>query len=54
MVDDVAEAVDAVAQAAALDRRACRAAFEARFNAATMVRNYLDVYDRMIAAHKPF
>jgi glycosyltransferase involved in cell wall biosynthesis len=49
VVDDVAAAVDAVSLASALDRRACRAAFEARFNAETMVRNYLDVYDRIIA-----
>jgi glycosyltransferase involved in cell wall biosynthesis len=54
VVDDVAGAVDAVAKAAALDRRACRAAFEARYSAATMVRNYLNVYDRLIAAHEPF
>ena len=53
VVDDVAAAVDAVPQALALDRRACRAAFETRFGAATMVRNYLDVYDRLIAAHEP-
>ena len=36
-----------------IDRRACRAAFETRFGAATMSRNYLDVYDRLIAAHEP-
>jgi glycosyltransferase involved in cell wall biosynthesis len=53
VVDDVAAAVDAVPQALALDRRACRAAFEARFSAATMVQNYLNVYDRLIAAHEP-
>jgi glycosyltransferase involved in cell wall biosynthesis len=53
VVDDVAAAVDAVPQALALDRRACRAAFEARFGAATMVGNYLNVYDQLIAAHDP-
>jgi glycosyltransferase involved in cell wall biosynthesis len=53
VVDDVAAAVDAVPQALALDRRACRAAFEARFGAATMVGNYLKVYDQLIAAHEP-
>jgi glycosyltransferase involved in cell wall biosynthesis len=52
VVDDVAAAVDAVPQALALDRRACRAAFEARFGAATMVGNYLNVYDQLIAAHE--
>jgi glycosyltransferase involved in cell wall biosynthesis len=53
VVDDVAAAVDAVPQTLALDRRACRAAFEARFGAATMVGNYLNVYDQLIAAHEP-
>jgi glycosyltransferase involved in cell wall biosynthesis len=53
VVDDVAAAVDAVPQALALDRRACRAAFEARFGAATMVGNYLNVYDQLISAHEP-
>jgi glycosyltransferase involved in cell wall biosynthesis len=53
VVDDVAAAVEAMPQALALDRRACRAAFEARFGAATMVRNYLNVYDQLIAAHEP-
>ena len=49
VVDDVAGAVAAVAETTALDRRACRAMFEARFNADVMVRNYIDVYDRIIA-----
>jgi glycosyltransferase involved in cell wall biosynthesis len=49
VVDDLAGAVAAVARVPHLDRRACRAAFEARFDAATMVRNYLEVYDRLIA-----
>ena len=52
VVDDVAGAVAAVARVAGLDRRACRAAFLARFDAAIMVRNYLDVYDRLIAEHE--
>jgi glycosyltransferase involved in cell wall biosynthesis len=51
VVDDVAGAVAAVARAGGLDRRACRAAFLARFDAANMVRNYLTVYDRLIAEH---
>ena len=52
VVDDVPGAVAAVARAGTLDRRACRAAFLARFDAAIMVRNYLDVYDRLIAEHE--
>jgi glycosyltransferase involved in cell wall biosynthesis len=52
VVDDVAGAVAAVARVSALDRRACRAAFEARFDAAIMVRKYLELYDRLIAEHE--
>jgi glycosyltransferase involved in cell wall biosynthesis len=52
VVDDVAGAVAAVARAPGLDRRACRAAFETRFDAAIMVRNYLDLYDRLVAEHE--
>jgi glycosyltransferase involved in cell wall biosynthesis len=52
VVDDVAGAVAAVERVPGLDRRACRAAFEARFDVAIMVRNYLDVYDRLIAEHE--
>jgi glycosyltransferase involved in cell wall biosynthesis len=52
VVDDVAGAVEAVARIQGLDRRACRAVFEARFDAPIMVRNYLDVYDRLIAEHE--
>ena len=52
VVDDVAGAVAAVARVAGLDRRLCRAVFERRFDAAIMVRNYLDVYDRLIAEHE--
>ena len=50
VVEDVAGAVAAVARVAALDRRACRRAFEDRFVAASMVRGYLEVYDHLIAA----
>jgi glycosyltransferase involved in cell wall biosynthesis len=52
VVDDVAGAVAAVARVADLDRRGCRAAFDARFTATTMVENYLEVYDRLIAQNR--
>jgi glycosyltransferase involved in cell wall biosynthesis len=52
VVEDVAGAVAAVARAQALDRGACRAAFEDRFAAASMVRACLEVYDHLIAAQR--
>jgi glycosyltransferase involved in cell wall biosynthesis len=51
IVDDVAGAVAAVARVHQINRRACRTAFEQRFDAVRMARDYLDVYDRVIAAH---
>jgi hypothetical protein len=50
IVDDLEGAVAAVPRAAALDRRRCRDAFEARFTSAHMAANYLEVYRRAIAA----
>ena len=37
-----------VARIPALDRRACRRAFNARFAAARMARDYVDVYRRLV------
>jgi glycosyltransferase involved in cell wall biosynthesis len=51
VVDDVAGAVAALKRIHEIDRKACRTAFEQRFDAARMVRDYLDVYARVIAAH---
>ena len=48
IVDNVDEAVDAVFRAVALDRAACRRAFEERFTAARMARDYLRLYQRGI------
>jgi glycosyltransferase involved in cell wall biosynthesis len=48
VVDSVEEAVQAVARIAELDRRACRAWFEERFNVKRMVDEYLEVYARVI------
>ena len=53
VVDDVAQAVDAVERVATLDRRACRIAFETRFDAARMTRDYLAVYRRLAREKQP-
>jgi len=50
VVDSVDEAVDALRQIGSIDRRACRDAFERRFTAARMTREYVDVYER-VASH---
>jgi glycosyltransferase involved in cell wall biosynthesis len=47
VVDDVEQAVGAVERVGALSRHACRRAFETRFDAARMTRDYLDVYRRV-------
>jgi glycosyltransferase involved in cell wall biosynthesis len=47
VVDDVEQAVRAVGRVTGLSRRACRAAFEERFDAARMARDYLSVYRRL-------
>ena len=48
IVEDVDEAVDAVFRAVALDRARCRRAFEERFTAARMARDYLELYQKGI------
>ncbi|NYE26384.1 glycosyltransferase family 4 protein [Pigmentiphaga litoralis] len=53
IVDTVDEAVDAVRRLPEIDRRACRAAFEARFTAPRMVADYLPIYDRLCKASRP-
>jgi glycosyltransferase involved in cell wall biosynthesis len=52
LVDSVEEAVAAVAAAGALDRAGVRAAFEARFTAERMARDYVRLYERMIGADR--
>jgi len=49
LVGGVDEAVAAVAEAAAIDRVACRAAATARFSAERMVDDYLRVYEDVLA-----
>jgi glycosyltransferase involved in cell wall biosynthesis len=48
IVDSIDAAVDAVDRARALDRRACRAAFDARFGAERMARDYVAIYETVI------
>jgi glycosyltransferase involved in cell wall biosynthesis len=48
VVDDVPEAVEAIARVPALSRRACRRVFEDRYTSARMARDYLSVYRRLI------
>jgi glycosyltransferase involved in cell wall biosynthesis len=50
VVEDVDGAVAAVARVPQIDRRKCRERFEERFLATRMVRDYLEVYDHLIAA----
>ena len=48
VVDSIEQAVAAVGRVAGLSRHACREVFEERFDAARMVRDYLDVYRRLV------
>jgi glycosyltransferase involved in cell wall biosynthesis len=49
IVDDVAGAVAALSGIERLDRRAVRATFERRFTIERMARDYVDLYERLIA-----
>jgi glycosyltransferase involved in cell wall biosynthesis len=51
VVDTVQEAVGAVGRLSEISRHACRQVFEARFDAARMARDYLEVYRRIIFDH---
>jgi glycosyltransferase involved in cell wall biosynthesis len=48
VVDSVEEAVQAAGRISSLSRQACRQAFEERFDAARMARDYLEVYWRLL------
>ncbi|HKB38350.1 MAG TPA: glycosyltransferase family 4 protein [Gemmataceae bacterium] len=48
VVDSLDQAVQAVDRIASLNRHACRAAFEERFDIARTARDYLEVYRRMV------
>ena len=48
IVDDIDQAVAAVAKVKDLDRRRCRQVFEKRFSVARMTRDYMQIYSRLI------
>jgi glycosyltransferase involved in cell wall biosynthesis len=48
IVDSVEEAAKAVLRIPSIDRRECRAAFEERFSARSMCREYVRVYERVV------
>ncbi|MGH7793951.1 MAG: glycosyltransferase family 4 protein [Candidatus Binatia bacterium] len=48
IVDNLCDAVQAVAEARHLDRALCRSRFEERFSAGRMVEDYLKIYDRLL------
>ena len=50
VVTSAEEAVGAVVRAAALDRQTCRTVALQRFSSHRMVRDYLEVYDRVLSA----
>lgn len=52
VVTDTDEAASAVRRASRLDRRHIRKVFERRFSAERMARDYLAIYDRLIAARQ--
>ena len=47
VVDTVEQAVEAVGRLDQIDRAGCRRAFEQRFTAARMARNYVEIYRRL-------
>ncbi len=53
VVDDIESATDAVRRLDRIDRAGVRAAFERRFDVARMARDYVDVYERVIAGWTP-
>ena len=50
IVDSVDDAVEATLAAVKLDRSRCRDAFDQRFTAARMARDYVEVYEDVIAS----
>jgi glycosyltransferase involved in cell wall biosynthesis len=53
IVDSIDQAVQAVAQAATIDRAACRAEFEQRFSAGRMARYYVKLYETIAVVKSP-
>jgi glycosyltransferase involved in cell wall biosynthesis len=48
VVDNVASAVQAVQRVSSIDRRRCRRAFEQRFTAARMARDYQSLFTKVL------
>ncbi|NJN70696.1 MAG: glycosyltransferase family 4 protein, partial [Nitrospira sp.] len=46
--DTIDEMVDAVGQVPLIDRKQCRAAFDERFTADRMARDYVALYERLL------
>ncbi|WP_424140453.1 glycosyltransferase family 4 protein [Roseomonas chloroacetimidivorans] len=57
IVSSIDQAIDAVQKVGSLDRRSVRRAFERRFTAECMARDYLSIYERSagrrLSAHRP-
>ncbi|HEY5712432.1 MAG TPA: glycosyltransferase family 4 protein [Allosphingosinicella sp.] len=53
LVDDIDAAVAAVAATSAMDRSSVRGAFEARFTADRMARDYVRLYEDLLGAGRP-
>jgi glycosyltransferase involved in cell wall biosynthesis len=53
IVENEAEAVEAVDRAASLSRSRIRACFESRFTARRMAEDYLQLYEQLLARHRP-
>ncbi|HEB72918.1 MAG TPA: glycosyltransferase [Nitrospirae bacterium] len=54
LVDDIEGAVNAVEKIGSIDRRACRNSVEERFTAGRMVRQYLDVYQKILDSRENY
>ena len=52
IVDDIDQAVEAVAELDTIDRHACRRHFDDHFSSARMAAGYLNVYQQVIASHR--
>jgi len=50
IVENIDEAIRAVEDLSAIRRKDCRRAFETRFSASRMVKDYLKIYDRLIGS----
>jgi glycosyltransferase involved in cell wall biosynthesis len=53
IVDNVDQAIDALKRIGTIDRQECRLAFERRFTAERMCRDYVNAYKRIIGSAEP-